>query len=192
MKPRCEWCSNDPIYIDYHDTEWGLPLHDDRRLFEMLILEGAQAGLSWITVLKKRPAYRELFHHFDVKKVAAMSDGALEEILLNPAIIRNRLKVYSARRNAIAVLKLIEECGSLDHYLWNWVDHSPIVNHWKDLSEIPAVTPLAETISKDLKKRGLNFVGPTIIYALMQAIGMVDDHTEECFVRGKGKGKSRE
>ncbi|MFT5882481.1 MAG: DNA-3-methyladenine glycosylase I [Crocinitomicaceae bacterium] len=192
MKPRCEWCSNDPIYIDYHDSEWGLPLHDDRRLFEMLILEGAQAGLSWITVLKKRPAYRVLFHQFDVKKVAVMSDGALEEILLNPAIIRNRLKVYSARHNAIAVLKLIEEYGSLDHYLWSWVDHSPIVNHWKDLSEIPAVTPLAETISKDLKKRGLNFVGPTIIYAYMQAIGMVDDHTVGCFVRKKPKGESHE
>jgi DNA-3-methyladenine glycosylase I len=185
MKPRCEWCSNDPIYIDYHDYEWGVSLHDERRLFEMLILEGVQAGLSWITVLKKRPAYRELFHHFDVKKVAAMSDEELEEILLNPAIIRNRLKVYSARRNAIAVLKLIEECGSLDHYFWSWVDHSPIVNHWKNLSEIPAVTPLAETISKDLKKRGLNFVGPTIIYAYMQSIGMVDDHVESCFVRAK-------
>jgi len=185
MKPRCEWCSNDPIYIDYHDYEWGVSLHDERRLFEMLILEGVQAGLSWITVLKKRPAYRELFHHFDVKKVAAMSDEELEEILLNPAIIRNRLKVYSARRNAIAVLKLIEECGSLDHYFWSWVDHSPIVNHWKNLSEIPALTPLAETISKDLKKRGLNFVGPTIIYAYMQSIGMVDDHVESCFVRAK-------
>lgn len=188
MKSRCEWCSNDPIYIDYHDYEWGVSLHDERRLFEMLILEGVQAGLSWITVLKKRPAYRELFHHFDVKKVAAMSDEELEEILLNPAIIRNRLKVYSARRNAIAVLKLIEECGSLDHYFWSWVDHSPIVNHWKNLSEIPAVTPLAKTISKDLKKRGLNFVGPTIIYAYMQSIGMVDDHVESCFVRAKEKG----
>ncbi|PQJ30286.1 DNA-3-methyladenine glycosylase I [Rubritalea profundi] len=188
MKPRCEWCSNDPIYTDYHDYEWGVPLHDERRLFEMLILEGAQAGLSWITVLKKRPAYRELFHNFDVKKVAAMSDEDLEEILLNPAIIRNRLKVYSARRNAIAVLKLIEECGSLDHYFWSWIDHSPIVNHRKDLNEIPALIPLAETISKDLKKRGLNFVGPTIIYAYMQSIGMVDDHVEECFVRVKEKG----
>ena len=189
MKSRCEWCSNEPIYINYHDCEWGVPLHDERRLFEMLILEGAQAGLSWITVLKKRPAYRELFHDFDVKKVAAMSDEDLEKILLNPAIIRNRLKVYSARRNAIAVLKLIEECGSLDTYFWSWVDHSPIVNHWKDLSEIPALTPLAETISKDLKKRGLNFVGPTIIYAYMQSIGMVNDHTVECFVRGTEKGE---
>ena len=186
MKSRCQWCSNDQIYTDYHDTEWGVPLHDDRRLFEMLILEGAQAGLSWITVLKKRPAYRELFHNFDVKKVAAMSDADLEEILLNPAIIRNRLKVYSARRNAIAVLKLVEQCGSLDHYFWSWVDHAPIVNHRQDHSEIPALTPLAETISKDLKKRGLNFVGPTIIYAYMQSIGMVDDHVANCFVRTEG------
>lgn len=185
MKPRCQWCSDDPIYIDYHDTEWGVPLHDERRLFEMLILEGAQAGLSWITVLKKRPAYRELFHHFEVEKVADMSDNELEEILLNPAIIRNRLKVYSARRNAIAALKLIDECGSLNSYFWSWVDHTPIINHYKNTSEIPALTPLAESISKDLKKRGFNFVGPTIIYAYMQSIGMVDDHVEGCFVRKK-------
>jgi DNA-3-methyladenine glycosylase I len=187
MKNRCAWCSDDPIYINYHDTEWGVPLHDNRRLFEMLILEGAQAGLSWITVLKKRPAYRELFHNFDVEKVAAMTDEELEKILLNPAIIRNRLKVYSARRNARAALKLIEECGSLDHYFWSWVDHTPIINHWKNLSEVPATTELSDRISKDLKKRGFNFVGSTIIYAYMQSIGMVDDHTVDCFVRTETK-----
>lgn len=180
---RCEWCTSDPTYIDYHDKEWGVPLHDDQRLFEMLILEGAQAGLSWITVLKKRPAYRELFHHFEIEKVAAMSDDELEKILLNPTIIRNRLKVYSARRNAIAALKLIDECGSLDHYFWSWVDHAPIINHWKDVSETPANTPLSDKISKDLKKRGFNFVGSTIIYAYMQSTGMVDDHTINCFAR---------
>lgn len=183
MKTRCQWCTHDPIYIDYHDTEWGRPLLDDRSLFEMLILEGAQAGLSWITVLKKRPAYRALFHNFDIKKVASMSDDELEKILLDPSIIRNRLKIYSARRNALAALKLIEECGSLKNYFWNWVDNQPIINSWKDLSEVPATTELSDKISKDLKKRGFNFVGSTIIYAYMQSIGMVDDHTVDCFVR---------
>ncbi|MFC4992409.1 DNA-3-methyladenine glycosylase I [Rubritalea tangerina] len=183
MKTRCAWCSDDPIYVDYHDTEWGAPLHDDQRLFEMLILEGAQAGLSWITVLKKRPAYRKLFHHFEITKVAAMTDQQLETILLDPSIIRNRLKVLSARRNARAAIQLIDEVGSLNHYFWSWVNHTPIINHWKNLSEVPASTPLAESISKDLKKRGFNFVGPTIIYAYMQSIGMIDDHTTDCFIR---------
>lgn len=187
MMNRCRWAGDDPIYTAYHDTEWGKPLHDDQRLFEMLVLEGAQAGLSWITVLKKRTAYRELFHHFDVAKVAAMSDNELEAILTNPRIIRNRLKVYSARQNACAALCVIEEFGSLDSYFWSWVDHCPLINDFAVHAEIPASTPLSESISKDLKKRGFNFVGPTIIYAYMQSIGMVNDHTLDCFCRRSEK-----
>lgn len=185
MISRCDWCSSDPLYIDYHDHEWGKPLHDDQRLFEMLILESAQAGLSWITVLKKRECYRELFHGFDIKKVAAMSDDDLEEILMNPGIIRNRLKVFAARNNAVATLKVIEEFDTLDQYLWSWVDHQPIINQWDKHEQIPASTELSRKISKDLKKRGFTFVGETIIYAFMQAVGMVDDHLTTCFVRTK-------
>ena len=178
---RCQWVTDDPLYIEYHDTQWGVPLHDERELFEMLILEGVQAGLSWITVLKKRAHYRKIFHNFDIHKVAAMTDVDLEEILLDPGIIRNRLKVFAARKNAIAGLKLIEEVGSLGEYFWNWVDHKPIDNGFKEHSEIPASTSLSEKISKDLKKRGFTFVGPTIVYAYMQSIGMVNDHTTDCF-----------
>ncbi len=182
---RCHWVTSDPLYIDYHDTEWGVPAHDDRHLFEMLILEGAQAGLSWITVLKKRAHYKRLFHNFDVKKVAAMTDAQLEKLLLNPSIIRNRLKVYGTRKNALATLELLRTETSLNDYLWNWIDHKPIINHWKTLKESPDQTPLSEAISKDLKKRNFTFVGPTIIYAYMQAIGMVNDHTTDCFFYSK-------
>lgn len=178
---RCKWVTEDPLYIEYHDTQWGVPLHDDQELFEMLILEGAQAGLSWITILKKRTHYKKLFHNFDIHKVASMTDSDLEKILLDPGIIRNRLKVFAARKNALAALKLIKEAGSLDHYFWSWVDHTTIDNAFKTHEEIPASTPLSEKISKDLKKRGFTFVGPTIIYAYMQAIGMVNDHTTDCF-----------
>lgn len=178
---RCEWVTQDPLYLDYHDNEWGVPLHDDRALFEMLILEGAQAGLSWLTVLKKRAHYKKVFHNFDVQKVAKMTDDQLENLLLDPGIIRNRLKVFGTRKNALATLKLIEETGSLDHYLWSWVDHKPMINSFKSLSEVPSSTPLSDLISKDLKKRGFTFVGSTIIYAFMQAIGMVNDHTTDCF-----------
>ena len=178
---RCQWVTDDPLYIEYHDTQWGVPLHNERELFEMLILEGAQAGLSWITVLKKRAHYRKVFHNFDIQKVAAMTDADLEEVLLDPGIIRNRLKVLAARKNAIAGLKLIEEVGSLGEYFWSWVNHKPIDNAFKEHSEIPASTSLSEKISKDLKKRGFTFVGPTIIYAYMQSIGMVNDHTTDCF-----------
>ena len=177
---RCAWVSDDPLYIQYHDEEWGVPQHDDRHLFEMLILEGAQAGLSWITVLKKRENYRKAFHQFDVRKVAAMSDADLEERLLDPGIIRNRLKVFSARRNALAALKLTEEFGSLDRYFWSWVDDQPIQNNFQSLQEVPVNTPLSDQISKDLKKRDFNFVGTTIIYSFMQAIGMTNDHTTDC------------
>jgi DNA-3-methyladenine glycosylase I len=172
--------TEDPLYQDYHDNQWGVPLHDDRELFEMLILEGAQAGLSWITILKKRAHYKKVFHDFDVQKVANMTDKQLEKLLLDPGIIRNRLKVYGTRKNALATLQLIQETGTLDNYLWSWVDHKPIINKFKKHSEIPNSTPLSEKISKDLKKRGFTFVGPTIIYAYMQAIGMVNDHTIDC------------
>ena len=178
---RCQWVTDDPLYIEYHDTQWGVPLHDERELFEMLILEGAQAGLSWITVLKKRENYRKLFHNFDIHKVAKMTDAELEKILKDASIIRNKLKVFATRKNAIAGLKVIEGVGSLDKYFWDWVDGKPIDNAFEKHEDIPASTPLSEKISKDLKKRGFTFVGPTIIYAYMQSIGMVNDHTTDCF-----------
>ncbi|WP_018970964.1 DNA-3-methyladenine glycosylase I [Rubritalea marina] len=192
MKKRCDWCTQDPLYIAYHDHEWGQPVHDDQTLFEMLILEGAQAGLSWITVLKKRENYRALFHHFNIEKVAAMNDAELEAALLNPGIIRNRLKVFAARKNAIAAIQLIQEQGSLGHYFWGWVDHQPIINTWKSLEQVPASTELSKAISKDLKKRGFSFVGETIIYAFMQAVGIVDDHLVDCFLRTKTHDEAKD
>jgi len=180
---RCPWLTDDPLYIRYHDEEWGVPNHDSRHLFEMLVLEGAQAGLSWLTVLKKRAHYKEVFHDFDITKVAAMTDSELRQVLQDPGIIRNRLKVFSARQNARAALALAEEGISLSDYFWSWVDGVPIVNHFTSLKEIPTQTPLSKAISKDLKKRGFSFVGPTIIYAFMQAVGMVNDHTMRCFKR---------
>ncbi len=169
------------FYADYHDNEWGIPVHDDRHLFEMLILEGAQAGLSWETVLKRRENYRKLFHQFDPKKVAAMSDEELEQLLLDARIIRNRLKVYGARQNAKVFLQIQKEFGSFDHYLWSYVDHKPIVNRWNSIKESPCKTPVSDRLSKDLKKRGMTFVGSTIIYAYMQAVGLVDDHCKTCW-----------
>lgn len=180
---RCAWSGDDPLYIAYHDDEWGVPAHDDRHLFEMLILEGAQAGLSWITILRKREAYRKAFLGFDPVRVAALSDQALEKILLDPGIVRNRLKVYSARDNARAFLEVQREFGSFDAYLWSFVGGSPKVNQPKALSDVPAVAPEAEALSKALKKRGFRFVGPTIMYAYMQAVGMVDDHVATCWKR---------
>lgn len=176
---RCQWVTDDPLYIEYHDKEWGRPTTDERLLFEMLILEGAQAGLSWITILKKRAHYKKVFHNFQVTKVAQMTDQDLDNLLQDPGIIRNKLKVYATRKNALALLKLNEE-QSLSDYLWSWVDHTPIQNNFAKHSDIPAFTPLSEAISKDLKKRGFTFVGPTIIYAYMQSIGMVNDHTTDC------------
>jgi DNA-3-methyladenine glycosylase I len=181
MTTRCGWCGDDPLYVDYHDKEWGVPVWDDQTLFEFLILEGAQAGLAWITVLRKRDGYRALFDGFDAAKVARYSDKKLDKLLLDPRIIRNRLKVYGARKNAQAFLKVQEERGSFADYLWDFVDHKPIQNTWKSLAEMPATTPLSDTISKDLKKRGFTFVGSTIMYAHMQATGMVNDHTADCF-----------
>ena len=179
-KKRCTWCLHDPLDIEYHDTEWGLPQHDDRMLFEMINLEGAQAELSWFTILKKRPNYKKLFANFDAKKISKFTDEKLEEILLNPGIIRNRLKVYGVRKNANAFLKVQEEFGSFDKYIWRFVDGKPKVNEWEDMSNVPAVTDISKTMSKDLKKRGFTFVGPTICYAYMQAVGMVNDHSTDC------------
>jgi len=179
---RCSWASGeDAAMREYHDTEWGVPLHDDARLFEFLVLEGAQAGLSWSTVLNKRAAYRQAFHGFDIARVARMSDAALDKLLLNPAIIRNRMKVYSARNNARAALKVIDEVGSLDAYFWAFVDAKPLRNRWRERGQVPARTELSDRLSKDMQKRGFNFVGSTIIYAHMQATGMVNDHFVGCF-----------
>lgn len=169
------------FYADYHDNEWGIPVHDDRHLFEMLILEGAQAGLSWETILKRREGYREAFHHFDPAKVAAMDDAQLDALLHNEKIIRNRLKVYAARRNAQVFLKIQQEYGSFDRYLWNFVGGQPIVNVRRAFADLPVSTVESEALSKDLKKRGMTFVGPTIIYAYMQAVGLVNDHLEGCW-----------
>jgi len=183
---RCSWASGeDAVMRAYHDSEWGVPLHGDTRLFEFLVLEGAQAGLSWSTVLNKREAYRKAFHGFDIARVARMTDAALDKLLLNPALIRNRLKIYSARRNAQAALKVIEECASLDAYFWSFVDGKPLRNRWRDRGDVPARTELSDRLSKDMQKRGFNFVGSTIIYAHMQATGMVNDHFTGCFRHGQ-------
>ena len=179
-KPRC-FGSKSRRYADYHDTEWGVPVHDDRMLFEMLILEGAHAGLSWETILNKREGYRDVYHDFDVARVAGMTDFELYQALQNPAIVRHRQKVPGARTNARIFLKMQEEYGSFSDWLWAHVDGVPIRNAWNSTADIPAKTPLAEAISKDLKKRGMTFVGPTIIYAYLQAVGVVNDHWRGCW-----------
>ena len=181
MTKRCKWCKGDPLYIDYHDKEWGVPVHDDRLLFEFLILEGAQAGLSWLTILRKRENYRKAFNFFDYQKIAGYDQDDLNRLLADSGIVRNRLKITSAIRNARCVLNIQEDFGSLDFYLWRYVEGSPIQNQWKPMAEVPAKTKISEMMSKDLKKRGFNFVGPTICYAFMQAVGMVNDHTTNCF-----------
>ncbi len=178
---RCNWAGTDPVYIDYHDREWGVPMHDERTLFEMLVLDGAQAGLSWITILKKRDNYRAAFDNFEATKMARYGERKVQALLNNPGIVRNRLKVGAAIQNAKMVLKLREQEGSLAEYLWRYVDGKPIINAWRNIKEIPAHTPLSDTISKDLSRRGFKFVGPTICYAFMQAMGMVNDHTVDCF-----------
>jgi DNA-3-methyladenine glycosylase I len=181
-RSRCSWASGgDPLYEAYHDKEWGVPLHDDRALFELLCLEGAQAGLAWITILRKREGYRSAFHGFDPVRVADMSDAELEERMLDPGIVRNRLKVYAVRKNARAFRELQAEHGSFDSYLWGWVNGEQLRNSRQSMSDVPAVTPLAETISRDLKKRGFTFVGPTIVYAYLQSAGVVNDHVVSCF-----------
>ncbi len=181
QKHRCQWCGEDPLYVSYHDEEWGLPTYDDATLFEFLILEGAQAGLAWITVLRKREGYRALFDQFDPNKVAHFSDAKLAALRLDERIIRNRLKINSARQNARAFLSVQAEWGSFSQYLWHFVDGKPVINQVRSLADVPAKTPLSDQISKDLKARGFNFVGSTIVYAYLQAMGVVNDHTVDCF-----------
>ena len=180
-KPRCAWCGTDPLYVRYHDQEWGVPVHDERRHFEFLILEGAQAGLSWITILRKRENYREAFAGFDPARVARFSKREVARLLKNPGIVRNRLKIESAIKNARAFLDVQDEFGGFDRYVWRFVGGKPIRNRWTGMKQIPARTPESDTLSKDLKKRGFSFVGSTIIYAHMQAVGMVNDHVTGCF-----------
>ncbi|MDR0777929.1 MAG: DNA-3-methyladenine glycosylase I [Methanomassiliicoccaceae archaeon] len=181
-KKRCPWPTDIPIYLEYHDNEWGRPEYDDNKLFEMLILEGMQAGLSWITVLKKREAFREAFDNFDPKKVALYDDEKIEELMLNEKIIRNRMKINAAVQNARAFLKIIEKHGSFSKMIWEYVSNEPITGHWKRIEDAPTTTLISDRISKDLKKLGFNFVGSTIIYSFMQAVGMVNDHLKDCFV----------
>ncbi len=183
---RCDWASGDKyknkqFYIDYHDYEWGVPVYNDRTLFEFLILEGAQAGLSWETILKRRDGYRAVFHNFDVQKVAGMSDKALEKARTDDRIIRNKLKIYATRKNAHVFIEIQKEFGSFSDYLWGFVDGKPIVNQWGDGLGMPVTTELSDRLSKDLKKRGMSFVGSTIIYAYLQAVGVVNDHQKHCF-----------
>ena len=182
-KVRCGWCGSDPLYVSYHDQEWGVPVHDDRLLFEFLILEGAQAGLSWSTILRKRPSYLEAFEGFEPERVARFTPRKVEKLLQNPGIVRNRLKIESAIKNAKAFLKLQDELGSFAAYQWGFVGGKPKQNYFTELSEIPAVTEEATRFSRDLKRRGFTFVGPTIVYAHMQAVGMVNDHVVGCFRR---------
>jgi len=178
---RCEWPGSDPLYVKYHDEEWGVPVHDDRTLFEFLILEGAQAGLSWITILRRREGYRQAFAGFDPQQVALFTESDSARLLADTGIIRNRAKIRSAIQNAQAFLKVQEEFGTFDSYIWRFVDGTPVVNKFNSMGEIPPRTDISDAISKDLKKRGFSFVGSTIIYAHMQATGMVNDHVESCF-----------
>jgi DNA-3-methyladenine glycosylase I len=180
-RKRCAWVGSDPLYLEYHDREWGVPLRDDRRLFEMLILEGAQAGLSWITVLKKRENYRRAFDGFDAQKIARYGARKKRTLMNDAGIIRNRLKIDATVGNARAYLGVVEEHGSFSDYLWDFVDGRPIVNRWRTLSEVPVSTERSDALSKALKSRGFKFVGTTICYSFMQAVGMVNDHTRDCF-----------
>ncbi len=180
---RCEWSLGNELYLSYHDNEWGVPLHDDRRLFEMLVLEGAQAGLSWLTILQKREGYRRAFDNFEPQKVARYTDEKIAALLQDPGIVRNRLKVNAAVQNARAFLAVQEAFGSFDRYIWQFTGGQPIINHWKTIQEIPAFTQESDVMSKDLVKRGFKFVGSTICYAFMQAVGMVNDHTIYCSFR---------
>jgi DNA-3-methyladenine glycosylase I len=187
QKIRCKWANTDPEYLAYHDKEWGVPVYDDRLLFEYIILEGMQAGLNWLTILKKRENYRQCLNGFDAKKIAKYDKRKMDALLKNPGIIRNRLKIQSLITNANAFLKIVDEFGSFSDYIWQFTDGKPIQNHWKNHSQIPANTSLSDKISKDLKKRGFKFVGSTICYAFMQAVGMVNDHTTTCFRHKKLK-----
>jgi len=180
-RTRCSWAGHDPLYVDYHDTEWGVPLHDDRRLFEFLVLEGAQAGLSWLTILRKRENYRQAFEGFDPARVAGFGAERIEILLATPGIVRNRLKILSAVRNARAFLDIQREFESFDAYVWRFVKGKPKINRWRSQPEVPAVTTESRALSQDLIRRGFTFVGPTICYAFMQAVGIVNDHLTACF-----------
>ncbi len=182
-KTRCQWCLSDQIYIDYHDNEWGKPEYDDRKLFEMINLEGAQAGLSWITILKKRAGYLKAFDNFDAEKIVKYSDKKLEKLKLNPGIIRNRLKIAAVRTNAEAYLKIKESGRSFSDYIWDFVDGKPVINNFKTMADIPANTSASDRMSKQMKKDGFKFLGTTIAYAFMQATGMVNDHVTDCYIR---------
>ncbi len=181
QKPRCGWVSDDPLYIEYHDREWGVPVFDDQKLFEFLLLEGAQAGLSWITILRKRENYREAFDLFNAEKIARYNDKKILELMNNPGIVRNQLKINAFITNAKAYLEICEEQGSFSDYIWQFVEGVPIVNHWKSLSDVPVSTPISDQMAKTLKKAGFKFVGSTICYAFMQAVGMVNDHIHSCY-----------
>lgn len=178
---RCEWAGNDPLYIEYHDKEWGVSVYDDQKLFEFLILEGFQAGLSWITILRKRDNFRKAFDGYDYRKIAGYDNEKIASLLQDKGIVRNKLKINAAVSNARAFIKVQEEIGSFSNYIWSFVDHKPVINRFSSLEEVPARTELSDKISKDLKKRGFKFVGSTIVYAHMQATGMVNDHLVHCF-----------
>jgi len=187
MKQRCHWCTDDPIYIAYHDNEWGIPVHEDTRLFEMLVLEGNQAGLSWLAILKKRENYRKAFDGFRPERVTRYNSKKMAELLANPGIVRNKAKIESAIQNARRVLKIQDDYGSLDSFLWRFVGGRPIQNAWKGPKEIPCQTKESDSMSRELKKRGFQFVGPKICYSFMQAVGMVNDHEISCFCYGRVK-----
>ena len=189
---RCEWANGGELEQSYHDNEWGVAIHDDRSLFEFLILEGAQAGLSWSTILKKREGYRKAFHNFDARRISQYTEKDVLRLLVNPEIIRNRLKITATITNARAFLELQKEFGSFDHYIWQFVNGKPIRNSWKKITDIPSSTPESDTMSKDLQKRGFKFVGTTICYAFMQAVGMVNDHVVGCFRYGELKNKNEQ
>ncbi len=182
---RCDWCKSDDLYVKYHDEEWGVPVHDDRKQFEFLVLESAQAGLSWLTVLRKRENYRKAYDNFDPRKVALYDGGKIGELLLNPGIIRNRLKIEASVVNARKFLGIQKEFGSFDRYIWEFVDYKPIVNSYKSISEIPAASALSDRISSDLRRRGFRFLGSVTIYAHMQATGLVNDHVDSCFRKNR-------
>lgn len=194
MIKRCAWCLGDPLYVEYHDREWGVPVRDDRRLFEMLVLEGAQAGLSWLTILKKRENYRRAFRGFDPEAVARFTARDVKRLLADPGIVRNRLKIEAAIRNARGLLAIRAEFGTFSAYLWRFVEDRPVRNRWRSLNELPSRSVLSDIMSRDLKRRGFNFVGSTICYAFMQAVGMVNDHVAGCFrykeVRETGRAAS--
>lgn len=186
-KTRCSWCGNDPLYIEYHDTEWGVPVKEDALFFEFLVLEGFQAGLSWITILRKRENFRKAFDNFDYQKIAQYEDAKIESLQNDSGIIRNKLKIKSAVTNAQAFMEVQKEFGSFSNYVWGFVNHKPIQNYWKSHDEIPVSTPISDALSKDLKKRGFRFVGSTIMYAFMQATGLVNDHVTTCYLHPESK-----